>query len=214
MTAIGTTRTTEEATENVCDLDMFVHHQLLNESPTVLSRRHGAKEKDTRMKGIQVSHGISLRMGDNRVQNRQPHSCMQPNTSPKLWTTRSEHQVWATTSDVWKQNYQKGFNHSRKARGSSVSTDVSPADVAIPPPALFLSAHPSAKPHSNTSGGSHILFTHFPKDPIWEVCRRTNVTRAHAEEILAIGRTEIELPKVYDMITADHKVLNEEQESR
>ena len=34
--ANGTTHTTEEATVCVCDLDMFVHIQLLKESPAVL----------------------------------------------------------------------------------------------------------------------------------------------------------------------------------
>ena len=33
----GTTHTTEKATENVCDLDIFVQVQFLNESPAVLS---------------------------------------------------------------------------------------------------------------------------------------------------------------------------------
>ena len=37
----------------------------------------------------------------------------------------------------------------------------------------------------------------------------------HAEDILTIGRTEPTLPKDFgDMITADHNVLNDEQESR
>ena len=44
-----------------------------------------------------------------------------------------KHKVWATTSEEWKQNYQNGFNHSRKnLQGrSSSSKDVSPTDVAI-----------------------------------------------------------------------------------
>ena len=37
-----------------------------------------------------------------------------PNTRPKLWATGSRHKLWTTTSDVWKQTYLNGFNHSRK----------------------------------------------------------------------------------------------------
>ena len=37
LTAEGTTHTTEEATENVYGLDMFVQVQLLKDSPAVLA---------------------------------------------------------------------------------------------------------------------------------------------------------------------------------
>ena len=97
-------------------------------------------------------------------------TCKQPITRSKLWTTECKHKLWATTSDVWKQNYQTGFNHSRDLQSS---TDVSPAD----PPAIPLSAYPPAKNCSNKAGGTHNLDTHFPKDPNTEVCRRTKGTR-------------------------------------
>ena len=39
MTANGTTHTIEEATENVCDMDMVVQAQFLQESPAALDLR-------------------------------------------------------------------------------------------------------------------------------------------------------------------------------
>ena len=78
-------------------------------------------------------------------------------------------------------------------RGSSMSTDVSPGDVAAPPPAFPPSSHPPAKPTSNNSEGKHNLFTHFPKDAKYADARK--LRERHAEEILTIGRTELRLPK-------------------
>ena len=78
-----------------------------------------------------------------------------------------------TELQEWLQPFTEG-----STGGSSSVTDVSPADVEIPPPALPPSAHPHAKPASNKAGGKHNLFTHFVEDPNCEVCRRRKVTRA------------------------------------
>ena len=72
------------------------------------------------MNGVQVSHGISSRMREKTIVKPTATffwcslACKQPNTSPKFWTTGSRHKLWATTSDVWKQNYLNGCNFSRK----------------------------------------------------------------------------------------------------
>ena len=58
----------------------------------------------------------------------------------------------------------------------------------------------------------HSVYTHFPKDRNCEVCVRTKMTRAPCTR-----RTGEALPraeKFGDLITADHKILNEEGESR
>ena len=105
-------------------------------------------------------------------------ACKQQHTGPKLWASGSQHTLLATTSDEWKQNYQNGFNRSRKdSQGSSSSTDVSPADMTTPLTAILPSAHPPAKPSSNKAGGERNLFTHFHKDTICEECRRTKVPK-------------------------------------
>ena len=57
--------------------------------------------------------------------------------------------------------------------------------------------------------------THFPKDPNCEVCRRTKVTRAPCKHNLDDRADRLKIAEKFrDMITADHKVLNEDQESR
>ena len=67
MAANGTTQTSEEATVNVCDLDMLVQAFFLKESPAVLSLGNLCEETVNRMNGIQVSHQISSKMGEHRV---------------------------------------------------------------------------------------------------------------------------------------------------
>ena len=70
---------------------------------------------------------------------------------------------WATSGN--RITRRASTFHGRIDMGSSSSTDVSPADVERPPPALPPSAHPPAKPTSNNAGGKHHLVTHFPERP-------------------------------------------------
>ena len=60
--------------------------------------------------------------------------------------------------------------------------------------------------------GKHRVYTHFPKDRNCQICQRTKITRAPCRR-----RTSEVVPraeKFGDLITADHRVLNEEGESR
>ena len=58
----------------------------------------------------------------------------------------------------------------------------------------------------------HSIFSHVPKDRHCEVCLRTTITRSPCRRRTgeAVPRTE----KFGDLITADHKVLNEKDGSR
>ena len=60
--------------------------------------------------------------------------------------------------------------------------------------------------------GKHSVYTHFPKDRNCEICKRTKVTRAPCRRRNgeAVPRAE----KFGDLITADHKVLSDNCESR
>ena len=60
--------------------------------------------------------------------------------------------------------------------------------------------------------GKHSVYTHFPKDRNCEICKRTNITRAacRRRNSGAVPRAEI----FGDLITADHKVLSDNCESR
>ena len=60
--------------------------------------------------------------------------------------------------------------------------------------------------------GKHSVKTHFPKDRNCEICKRTKITRApcRRRNSGAVPRAE----KFGDLITADHKVLSDNCESR
>ena len=60
--------------------------------------------------------------------------------------------------------------------------------------------------------GKHSVKTHFPKDRNCEICKRTKITRAPCRRRKgeAVPRAE----KFGDLITADHKVLSDNCESR
>ena len=60
--------------------------------------------------------------------------------------------------------------------------------------------------------GKHSVKTHFPKDRNCEICKRTKITRAPCRRRNggAVPRAE----KIGDLITADHKVLSDNCESR
>ena len=73
------------------------------------------------------------------------------------------------------QPFMEGLTH-----GSSSSTDVSPADVAIPPPAIPHSAHLPAKSSSVTAGGKYHLITHFPKTRIAMYAAARKLRERHA----------------------------------
>ena len=76
------------------------------------------------------------------------------------------------------------------------------------------SHEPSSEPTSTRSvdSGKHSVCTHFPKDRNCDICMRTKITRAPC-----IKRTGAAVPraeKFGDLMTADHRVLSEECESR
>ena len=60
--------------------------------------------------------------------------------------------------------------------------------------------------------GKHSVYTHFPKDRNCEICKRTKITRAPCRR--RNGETVPRAEKFGDLITADHKVLGDNCESR
>ena len=60
--------------------------------------------------------------------------------------------------------------------------------------------------------GKHSTFAHFPKDRHCEVCKRTKMTRAPCRR--RTGNPVPRAEKFVDLITAGHRVLSEECESR
>ena len=60
--------------------------------------------------------------------------------------------------------------------------------------------------------GKHIVHTHFPKDRNCEICKRTKITRAPCRR--RKGEAVPRAANFGDLITADHKVLSDNCESR
>ena len=80
---------------------------------------------------------------------------------------------------------------------------------------LPLFAEKSKRPTTSKSTGKHNVFTLVPKDPDCEVWKITKTTRAPFTKRQDERRDRIQLPQNFgDAMTADHKVLNEENESR
>ena len=74
------------------------------------------------------------------------------------------------------------------------------------------SHEPSLEPVRNVDLGKHSVNTHFPKDRNCEVCKRTIITRAPCRR--RIGEAVPRAENFGDLITADHKVLSDNCESR
>lgn len=61
----------------------------------------------------------------------------------------------------------------------------------------------------------HNLLTHFPRDPKCPICQECKRTRAHCRSKTHGEPDDLPEPKEFaDAITVDHKILNEENESR
>ena len=60
--------------------------------------------------------------------------------------------------------------------------------------------------------GKHSVYTHFPKDRNCEICKRTQITRAPCRR--GNGEAVPRAENFGDLITADHKVLSDNCESR
>ena len=60
--------------------------------------------------------------------------------------------------------------------------------------------------------GRHSVYTHFPKDRNCEICKRTKITRAPCRR--RKGEAVPRADNFGDLITADHKVLSDNCESR
>ena len=60
--------------------------------------------------------------------------------------------------------------------------------------------------------GKHSVYTHCPNDPNCDICLKTKITRASCRR--RAGTVVPRADKFADLITADHKILSEESESR
>ena len=65
---------------------------------------------------------------------------------------------------------------------------------------------------SGTGSGKHSVYTHFPKDPQCDICLKTEKNKGFLQKTYWYSRAQS--GHFGDLMTADHKVLSEESESR
>ena len=80
------------------------------------------------------------------------------------------------------------------------------------PASAYISHDSDSERLTKVASRKHGIHTHFPQDRNCEICQRTKITRAPCRRRTgeAVPRAE----KFGDLITAEHKVLNEGGESR
>ena len=84
-------------------------------------------------------------------------------------------------------------------------------DTEVPAPAHMSPDSDSERP-TKVASRKHRIYTHLPKDRNCEVCLRTKITRTPCRR--RTGEAVPRAKKFCDLMTADHKVLNEDGESR
>ena len=84
-------------------------------------------------------------------------------------------------------------------------------DTELHSPAHIAQNSDSERP-TKVASRKHSIYIHFPKDPNCEVCLRTKMTRAPCRR--RTGEAPPRAEKFGELITADHKILNEEGEPR
>ena len=114
MTANGTTQTTEHATDNVCDWDMFGEIQLLKESPAVLSLEKLCEEN----RYLYELHPSQ----PNHISPWVVPGMQAADHRPELRVTGSRHELWATMTYKWKLTYKNGFSTSHRRINKEIAT--------------------------------------------------------------------------------------------
>ena len=125
---------------------------------------------------------------------------------------------------VWCGSPSKTKNKNRKRDGSRDADDRSRdlpewldeftdnlEDTEVPAHA-HISQDSDSERHPKLASRKHSIRTHIPKDQNCEVCKRTKITRPVCRRFS--GEALLRAQKFGDLITADHRVINEECESR
>ena len=193
-TANGSTSTSEIADVHVQDLDITVTALILKDTESVLSMGKLVNEN---------GYSVSWPAGKAPVlsKNGKHVSVLQSQNVPVL-------QV-GTTPDARGQPQESG--------GSIEPTqlELEPTQVECPPTQIE-ETKPTKRKKSKTVSGKceHNIFTHFPKSDKCEICRDNKTHRAYCRSHSAAREGNLPIPKKFgDMLTADHKILGDEDES-
>ena len=159
-------------------------------------------EIQTRERGDHTESDISPVPVSNSVDDRsgQPDDETQANKNSKKETTIELGNPLCSEIPEWLQEFSENLVDDRvpERRGSHASSSHE------------ASLEPMFKRREDL--GKHSVKTHFPKDRNCEICQRTKITRAPCRR-----RNSGAVPRAAncgDLITADHKVLSDNCESR
>ena len=227
MTANREVLAKEEATVYVTELDLFVTSMPLEDTPAVLS-----------LGNLCEDHGYNYHWTSGQkpllIKNGRKIDCHTANYVPFVvpsLSTSSSSSFSPTSPTSSSQEAVIRIQHPASTRCEFMSEEVrGDSSRGLPEwPEEFWEnlADESVREHRDTSSschelpseprakvvsGKHSIFTHFPKDRNCDFCLRNKITRASCRR-----RTGTIMPRAEhfgDLITADHKVLSEECESR
>ena len=127
----------------------------------------------------------------------------------------NNHPVCSQTNKKWRPRERTvrpvKFRHSGK-NSEKILWMIEFLNTETHTPVLHMNHLLEPTPARSKDLGKHSVYTHFPKDRNCEICMRTKITRAPCRRRNggAVPRAE----NFGDLITADHKVLCENCESR
>ena len=204
ITANGEVQTQEEAIVYVKELDIFLTSHSSSSSstspssPTVgdLSVREREDVTDSDISPVPVSQFVDDRSG----KPEQTQANITPKTNKKETTIERGNPCADFEIPEWLQEFRENLvDDEIPLQGGSHASSSHEASL-----------EPIAKRREDL--GKHNVHTHFPKDRNCEICKRTKITRAPCRR--RNGEAVPRADNFGDLITADHKVLSDNCESR
>ena len=239
ITANGEVQTHEEATVYVKELEKFLTLKVLGNTPAVLSLGKLCDENGYSYEciGGQKPHlftnGIRIQCNTENfvpivVPGLSTSSSSGSYQSTSRTPSRQESHCSTSSSSSSSSPTATSSDNETREREDRILSDISPVSVSTDDddrtgqPVVDqagdshasssheVSLEPTIKRREDL--GKHSVYTHFPEDRNCEICQRTKIRRAPCRRRNggAVARAE----NVGDLITADHKVLSENCESR
>ena len=227
-TANGPTWATEETDIYVHELDIWVVAVLLEDSPAVLCQgklveHHGFRfdwtpgqtpylQKGDLKVHCYPSHDvpfITTSIEDDQALPSPAHQEEPPlaNVAPDETAPVQEPSVKGNLKQTPEKVQAKVLPPQKSSPGKPVSPKVKQDKVKA--------NRKAKKKISSCQLCEHNVFTHFPKDPNCPICQGSKAQRARCSSKAQPAPDGLPEPKIFgDAITADHKILNEDDESR
>ena len=238
VTANVEVQTNEEAQVYVQDLYLFVTVQLLDETPAVLSlgklcSEHGCSYewKNSETPRLTQNGKTITQTTDNFVPLVVPCLSSSSSSSSASASRPKDRRAKHACGKPMQTDFDRQASESRGSAHTEDEMDEEDTTQGIPDwlqpftenlkdLETHVPAHPSEREISDSEGDAskvepqkrkHSIFTHFPKDRNCGMCLRTKIIRVPFRR-----RNKESMPRAEqfaDVITADHKVINEGSES-